>query len=65
MGDPDGFGIRFNHASVWDVDYSIGRALSVYTDMEQMAKVRRQMMEIDHSWENTVAAYTQLYQSLR
>ncbi|HVZ25535.1 MAG TPA: glycogen synthase [Sediminibacterium sp.] len=64
MGDPDGFGIRFNHASVWDLDYSIGRALSVYADNAQMAKMRSHMMQIDHSWENTVEAYTQLYQGL-
>ena len=65
MGDPDGFGIRFNHASIDDVAYSIGRAVSVYQDKEQMEKMRKTMMEIDHSWESTVDQYTALYQSVK
>ncbi len=65
MGETDGFGIRFNHASVSDVDYSIGRAVSVYKDKAHMKKMRQHMMQIDHSWESTVDQYTQLYQSLK
>ena len=65
MGDPDGFGIRFNNATVSDVDYSIGRAVSVYKDKVQMKKMRQFMMQIDHSWESTVDQYTQLYLSLK
>ena len=65
MGDPDGFGIRFNNATISDVDYSIGRAVSVYTDKTQMKKMRQYMMQIDHSWESTVDQYTELYQSLK
>lgn len=63
MGEPDGFGIRFNHATISDVHYSVSRAVSVYKDEEFMKKMRRHMMQIDHSWEKTVAAYTTLYES--
>ncbi|MEO0065863.1 MAG: hypothetical protein RI983_1189 [Bacteroidota bacterium] len=65
MGDPDGFGIRFNNANVEDLAYSIGRGVSVYQDQQQMAKMRKQMMQIDHSWEGTVAEYRQVYQNLK
>ena len=65
MGDPDGFGIRFNNATVEDLAYSIGRGVSVYQDQQQMAKMRTQMMQIDHSWESTVAEYRQVYQILK
>lgn len=65
MGDPDGFGIRFNHASVSDVDYSIGRAISVYQDNVHMEKMRKYMMQVDHSWESTVDQYTRVYNGLR
>jgi starch synthase len=65
MGDPDGFGIRFNHASVDDVTYSIGRAISVYRDAAHMEKMRKHMMQIDHSWESTVDQYTAVYESVR
>ena len=61
MGDANGFGIRFNYATVYDVDYSIGRAVSVYQDKKHMEKMRKHMMQIDHSWESTVDQYTQVY----
>ena len=65
MGDPEGFGIRFNNASIPDVEYSIGRGISVYQDTAHMEKMRKWMMQIDHSWESTVDQYTQVYKSLR
>ena len=64
MGDPEGFGIRFNHASIEDLTYSISRGISVFKDSNHMAKMRKTMMQIDHSWESTVAAYTTVYSSL-
>lgn len=65
MGDPDGFGIRFNHATAEDVNYSIGRAVSVYQDSTHMEQMRKHMMQIDHSWESTVDEYTNVYKSLK
>lgn len=64
MGDTGGFGIRFNHATVSDVVYSIGRGISVYQDEDQMEKMRKHMMQIDHSWESTVDQYTEVYTGL-
>ncbi len=65
MGDPDGFGIRFNNASIDDLAYSIGRGVSVYQDKKHMEWMRKHMMQIDHSWESTVSEYRQVYQSLK
>jgi starch synthase len=65
MGDPDGFGIRFNHATAEDVNYSISRAVAVYKDSAQMERMRKHMMQIDHSWESTVDEYTNVYKSLK
>ena len=64
MGDPDGYGIRFNHASVDDLVYSIHRGVSVYQDTVHMEKMRKTMMQIDNSWEATVQKYINLYQSI-
>jgi starch synthase len=63
MGDPEGFGIRFDQASVGDIIYSIGRAIQVYQDKDQIGHMRKRMMQIDHSWENTVQQYDQVYRS--
>jgi starch synthase len=65
MGDADGFGIRFNHATVNDVEYSIGRAVTVFRDRTQMEKMRKHMMQTDHSWESTVDEYSGVYESLQ
>lgn len=64
MGDPDGYGIRFNHASVDDLVYSIERGVSVYKDPVHMHKMRKYMMQIDHSWEATVEQYINVYKSI-
>ena len=64
MGDWEGFGIRFNHASVGDIHYSVSRAINVYKDAKHLLWMRRFMMQIDHSWEKAVENYTQLYQSV-
>lgn len=65
MGDFEGFGIRFDHASIADIDYSIGRAVSVYQDKAHMEWMRKHMMQIDHSWERTVDEYKAVYLSVK
>jgi starch synthase len=64
MGEPNGFGIRFLHATEADIVYSIERAISVYKDKEQMKKMITQSMEIDHSWDAVVKAYKNVYESI-
>jgi len=61
MGEWEGFGIRFNNASVADMHYSISRAIDAYKDKIHFSWMRKFMMQINHSWENTVAAYDNVY----
>jgi starch synthase len=65
MGDFQGWGIRFNHASVGDVTYSIGRAIDVFKNKVHLTWMRNRMMKIDNSWENAVQQYINVYISLR
>jgi starch synthase len=65
MGEENGFGIRFNNASVGDIIYSVQRAVSVFNDKKHMLWMRQHMMKIDHSWETAVQQYTSMYQSLK
>jgi len=64
MGDPDGFGIRFNHANIGDITHSISRAIEVYKDKIHLNWMRNHMMQIDHSWESSVQQYIDVYESL-
>jgi starch synthase len=65
FGEPNGYGIRFNHASVWDITYSIHRAVELYDDKEKLAEIRKQIMQIDNSWENSCKKYINLYNAIR
>lgn len=66
FGDFQGFGIRFNHASVDDITYSIGRAVDLYTNKKDLFHwMRSYMMGIDHSWTASTAEYIKLYEGLK
>ena len=65
FGEPGGFGITFNQASVWDIVYSIHRAETLFTDTAKMKAITKQMMEIDHSWESSAEKYINLYASIQ
>ncbi len=66
MGDKGGWGIRFNQASIGDINYSIGRAVDLfYNYPARLQEMRAYMMDIDNSWENSVQQYINLYESLR
>ena len=66
FGDANGFGIRFNQPSVWDITYSVGRAIDLYENKPgQLAQMRSQMMTLDHSWDSSAEQYIELYKSLK
>jgi starch synthase len=64
FGEREGFGICFNNASVGDITYSIHRAVELYKDQKKTATIRNQIMQIDHSWENSAGQYLKLYEIL-
>ncbi|WP_339847244.1 glycogen synthase [uncultured Dokdonia sp.] len=63
IGD-DGNGICHDQTSVWDVVYSIERASLFYKDKKAFSANQKQMMEIDHSWENAAGTYASLYEEM-
>jgi starch synthase len=64
-GDRNGYGIRFNHASVGDMTHGIWRAVELYQQQEKIKEIRRQIMQLDFSWESSVRSYMQLYESMK
>jgi starch synthase len=60
-GAPGGYGIRFDRAEVGDITHGVYRAVQLYQDTERMAAIRKQMMELDYSWETSVQQYLDLY----
>ena len=44
LGEEGGYGILFNDAKVWDITYSIHRALQLYAVPKQMKSTRNKIM---------------------
>jgi starch synthase len=64
MGEEGGYGIRFTHANETDIVHSIGRAIEVFDNKKHLLWMREHMMQINHSWEQTVDSYTNVYKSI-
>ena len=64
IGD-NGFGICHDQCSVFDMTHSIQRAKSFYHDKKSFNKIRKQIMQIDHSWNKAAQDYLELYYSLK
>lgn len=63
MGD-EGFGICHDQASVWDICYSINRAVGLYEDQNKFKQIQKRIMTIDHSWSSSAKEYLEVYKSL-
>jgi starch synthase len=65
FGDWQGYGIRFNNASVEDVAYSVGRAVDLYNNKKDLFTwMRSYMMHIDNSWDASAGEYIKVYESI-
>jgi starch synthase len=63
FGEEGGYGICFNNATVWDITYSIHRAVELYEQQERIDAIRQRIMKIDNSWERSTRIYINLYNS--
>lgn len=63
IGD-GGFGICHIQASVKDVCDAINRAKKLYENKNELKKIRKKCMRIDHSWDKSAQEYLTLYKSL-
>lgn len=64
IGD-NGFGICHDQCSTFDVLHSIQRAKKLYADKKAFKAIRKQIMQIDHSWNRAAREYVELYESLK
>jgi starch synthase len=66
MGDDEGYGICFNHASVEDISHSIDRAIALYYDQpHKLNQFRKLIMGFDFSWGKAAQSYLDLYKTLK
>jgi starch synthase len=65
IGEEGGYGILFNEAKVFDITYSINRAVELYSQPKQIKRIRTKIMGLDNSWQNSAQQYINLYSSLQ
>ncbi len=63
-GEPGGYGVCFTNASVGDITQAVYRAVELYDDKEKMIAIRRQIMELDFSWDKSAQEYIDVYESI-
>ncbi len=59
-----GFGICHEHTTVAEATHAVKRTCDLYQDQTRFKKIRKQIMQIDHSWDSAATNYIELYQSL-
>ncbi len=59
--DEQGYGICFQHAAVSDMLHALDRALNLFAQPVKIAAIRKTMMQIPTSWENSAQQYIDLY----
>ena len=64
FGEPGGYGICFNLATVGDITNSIYRAVQLYKQKKNTEEIRKIIMQIDFSWENSAGRYIELYETI-
>ncbi|RYF92674.1 MAG: glycogen synthase, partial [Chitinophagaceae bacterium] len=64
FGEPGGYGICYDYASVGDISHAVFRAVELYRDRKKISNIRGQIMQLDFSWESSVEQYIRLYESL-
>lgn len=65
IGEADGYGINFFHATVGDITESIYRAIQLYQNKERLDAIRQTIMKLDFSWYRSAQAYINVYESLK
>ena len=61
FGEPGGYGISYNYATVGDISHGVWRAVELYRDKQKVKAIRQKMMQLDFGWETSAKQYETLY----
>ena len=60
----NGFGICHDNVTVLEIINAIDRGVALYKNQSEYKKIRKRIMEIDHSWHVSAQEYINLYNSI-
>ena len=64
ISEEGGFGICHDNTDIDEATNAIFRAHELYQDQTRFKRIRKQIMQIDHSWGKSAKNYIELYQTL-
>jgi starch synthase len=64
IGEEGGTGIRFNQFTIEDALIAVGRAIELYRNPTHFQNIRQRIVQLDFSWEKSVAKYSEIYNKL-
>lgn len=64
ISEENGFGICHDNTEVDEATTAIERACKLYKDQPKFKKIRKKIMQIDHSWDSAANNYIDLYNKL-
>lgn len=64
ISEKDGFGICHDNTEIDEAVEAIERASELYKTQPKFKKIRKQIMQIDHSWDSAANKYIDLYNKL-
>jgi starch synthase len=64
IGEPSGYGICFDHDIVGDITHAVYRAVGLYEDRDRVSAIRKQLMQLNFSWDKSAQQYIDVYTGL-
>ena len=64
ISEKGGFGICHVNTEVDEAVVALERAMELYSNQPKFKKIRKQIMQIDHSWDSAANNYIDLYNKL-
>ncbi len=64
ISEEGGFGICHENTEVSEINTAIDRGVELYKKKTKFYKIRKQIIEIDHSWDASAQEYINLYKSI-
>jgi starch synthase len=65
FGEPGGYGVCFDQDIVGDITNAIYRAMHLYAQKDRMKAIRKQIMQLDFSWDTSAQRYLDLYEGIK
>lgn len=64
ISEENGFGICHENTNIIEASEAISRACELYGNQPKFKKIRKQIMQIDHSWDSAAINYIDLYNKI-